>query len=145
MSVNELIDRAEIEEREAKKAKKKKRFRRRSKKAETSRNNGRLLVQIMNGDFLSKDWFINHLPFTFYIGFLLVVLISWGYYGETTTKKSVRLQNELSELNSEYFTLSSEYIAKRGRQEIKQKLDGTGLIESRVSPKKIRVRKYVFE
>ncbi|MEX1002868.1 MAG: FtsL-like putative cell division protein [Crocinitomicaceae bacterium] len=143
MSINELIDRATVEQQEEKKKRRKKR---RPKKSDAEKKNrSKLLMQIMNGDFLSKDWFINHLPFTFYVGFLLVLLIGWGYYGETTAKKEVQLQEELSELNSEFFTLNSEYITKRGRQQIKNRLEGTGLIESRVSPKKIRVRKYVFE
>ncbi|MEZ4923241.1 MAG: FtsL-like putative cell division protein [Crocinitomicaceae bacterium] len=146
MSSNEYIDQETADlkkaETEAKEAKKK--SRRSNKAAAKTREGGRLMVQIMNGEFLTKDWFIKNLPFTFYVAFLLVVLISWGYYAESMTRKEVELQEELSELNSEYFTLSSEYITKRGRQQIKDDLAGTGLVESRVSPKKIRVRKYVF-
>ena len=144
MSVNELLERAEVQQNEEKKTGKK---RRKAKSKEKGRRNAgaKVVVQIMNGDFLSKEWFINHLPFTFYIAFLLVVMIGWGYYGETTTKQEVKLEEELTELNSEFFTLSSEYITKRGRQEIKMRLNGSGLEESRVSPRKIRVRRYVFE
>jgi Bacteriodetes cell division protein (FtsL-like) len=108
------------------------------------RSGGRMVVQIMNGEFLSRDWFIRNLPFTFYIGLLLVVLIGWGYYGDATTRKEIQLQEQMSELNSEYFTLSSEYISKRGRTQIKKRLQGSGLQESRVSPRKIRVKRYVF-
>jgi hypothetical protein len=146
MSSNEYIDQETAEAKkakeEAKAAKKKKR--RRKKSSSKSRAGGRVMVQIMNGEFLTKDWFIKNLPFTFYVGFLLVLLIGWGYYAESMTRKEVELQEELSELNSEYYTLSSEYITKRGRSQIKERLTGTGLVESRVSPKKIRVRKYVF-
>ena len=145
MSSNEYIDQETADQLKAEEEVKSKKKKLRSKKAASkTREGGRLFMQIMNGEFLTKDWFIKNLPFTFYVGFLLVVLISWGYYAESMTRKEVELQEELSELNSEYFTLSSEYITKRGRQEIKEKLNGTGLMESRVSPKKIRVRKYVF-
>lgn len=151
---NEYLDQETVDQQEqdtgrrtGKKAKNPESKLRSKKKAnsEKSKSKGRLVVQIMNGEFLSRDWFVRNLPFTFYIGLLLVLLIGWGYYGESTTRKEVRLQEELSELNSEYFTLSSEYISKRGRQKIKEKLDGTGLVESRVSPKKIRVRRHVFK
>jgi hypothetical protein len=144
MNSNEYIDQEAAELKNAEEAKKatKKKVR---KKKSSARNGGRLVVSIMNGEFLSKDWFVRNLPFTFFIGFLMVVLIGWGYYAESMTRKEVELQEELSELNSEYFTLSSEYITKRGRQQIKERLAGTGLEESRVSPKKIRVRKYVFD
>src|SRR6187402_1603780 len=67
---------------------------------------GRTLIQIMNGEFLTKDTFLNNMPFTFFIGFLLVVVIAWGYYGETVTKHEVQLEKELGELNSEFYTLT---------------------------------------
>jgi len=105
----------------------------------------RAVVQIMNGEFLSKDNFVKNLPFVFFIGFLLVVLISWGYYAETITRKEVMLEKELGELNSEYFTLGSEYNTQRGRRNVAQRLLGTGVEESLTSPKKIRVKKYIFE
>lgn len=143
MSSNEYIDQEVADQKKAEQEKKSQKKKRRSKKKSSSEG-GRVIVQIMNGEFLTKDWFIKNLPFTFYIGFLLVLLISWGYYADSMTRKEVELQEELSELNSEYYTLSSEYITKRGRQQIKERLTGTGLVESRVSPKKIRVRKYVF-
>jgi len=106
---------------------------------------GRTFVQIMNGEFLTKDNVVNNLPFTFFIGFLLVILIAWGYYGETVTKKEVQLEKELGELNSEYFTLTADYNMQRGRREIANRLAPLGIKESQTSPKKIRVRKYVFK
>lgn len=145
MSSNEYIDPEELEAAAAAESVEQTKSKSRKPKKEGKKSGGRLVVQILNGEFLSKDWFIKNLPFTFYIGFLLVVLIGWGYYGETMTKKEVQMQEELSELNSEYFTLSSEYITIRGRQQIKDRLAGTGLEESRTTPKKIKVKKYVFD
>lgn len=140
MSSNEFIEKEEVE---AKKAKKEKRKPARKKKEGGS--TGRLVVRIMNGEFLSKDTFINNLPFTFYVAFLLVVMIAWGYYAETVTKEEVQLEKELSELDAEYFTLSSEYNTRLGRQEVTRALEGTGVKESTSSPRKIRVRKYKFD
>jgi len=106
---------------------------------------GRTIVQIINGEFLTRDYFLKNLPFTFYVGFLFVVIIAWGYYGETVTKKEVQLEKELGELNSEYYTLTADYNMQRGRRQIALRLAPTGVQESTSSPKKIRVRKYVFE
>lgn len=100
---------------------------------------------MMNGEFLSKRWVVGHLPFVGYIGLLLVVTIGWGYYTETVIQSEVQLKNTVNELDAEYFTLSSEYIVKKGRSRLKDKLVGTGLTESRVSPQKIKVKKYVFD
>jgi hypothetical protein len=106
---------------------------------------GRTFVRIMNGEFLTRDTFLNNLPFTFFVGFLLVFVIAWGYYGETVTKHEVQLEKELGELNSEFYTLTTDYNAQRGRRQIALRLEPTGVKESTSSPKKIRVRKYVFE
>lgn len=137
MSLNEFIAKEELEAKAAAEAKEVKK----KKDAQSKRT----FVQIMNGEFLSKDNFIQNLPFTFFLGFLLVIIISWGYYAETVTKKEVRLERELGELNSEYFTLGSEYNSKRGRRSVAVKLLETGVTESISSPRKIKVRKYVFE
>lgn len=137
---NEFVDKEELRLREAQKVAKEKK--QAAKKSSRSR---RSFVQIMNGEFLSKDNFVQNLPFVFFIGFLLVVLISWGYYAETITRKEVRLEKELGELNSEFFTLGSIYNSKRGRRSIGERLKGTGVGESLNSPKKIKVKKFVFE
>ena len=141
MSANEFVDKEEVDAREALKAVKEKK--KTAKKKEP--RSGRTFVQIMNGEFLSRDNFVRNLPFIFFLGGLLVVMIGWGYYAETVTKKEVRLEKELGELNSEYFTLGSEFNTMRGRRQIAEKLAGTGVKESLTSPKKIRVKKYVFE
>lgn len=104
----------------------------------------RTLVQIMNGEILTKDTVLNNLPFTCFIGFLFIVMIAWGYYAETVTKKEIQLEKELGELNSEFFTLTADYNMQRGRRQIANRLEHTGVKESQTSPKKIRVRKYVF-
>lgn len=141
MSSNEFVDKKKVTEREALKeaAEKKKAVKKKSGQSKKA------FVQIMNGEFLSKDNFVTNLPFVFFLGFLLVVVIGWGYYAETVTKREVRLERELGELNSEYFTLGSEYNSKRGRRSVAQKLIGTGVQEGLTSPRKIRVKKYVFE
>jgi hypothetical protein len=138
--MNEFVDKATLEEKKATMDAKAKKAA--EKKAVKSR---KMMVQIMNGEFLSRDNFVKNLPFTFFLGFLLVVLIGWGYYAETVTKKEVKLERELGELNSEYFTLGSEYNSKRGRRSIADKLKETGVKEALTSPKKIKVKKFVFD
>ncbi len=140
MSLNEFIDNETVRQRDEEVAKEKKKV---AKKKDAQSK--RVFVQVMNGEFLSRDNFVKNLPFTFFIGFLLVVLIGWGYYAETVTRKEIKLEKELGELNSEYFTLGNEFNTKRGRRPIAAKLEGTGVSESLVSPRKIRVKKYIFE
>lgn len=141
MSANEFKNKEEVEARKALKADKEKK----KSSQKKNRQSSRTLVQIMNGEFLSKDNFVQNLPFVFFLGFLLVVLIGWGYYAETVTRQEKKLERELGELNSEFFTLGSEYNTKRGRPIIEEKLIGTGVVGGGASPRKIRVKKYVFE
>lgn len=147
MSGNEFVNIDELKKKQdAEEKKQAKKRKPRAKKAATksSKTSGRTIVQIMNGEFLSKDWFVNNLPFTFFIGFLLVVVIGWGYYTETVIKDEVNLKTELSELESEFFTLNSEYITKKGRENITAKLPITGPKKNRTTPNKIKVDNYVF-
>ncbi|MGB1104016.1 MAG: FtsL-like putative cell division protein [Crocinitomicaceae bacterium] len=145
MSANEFKDKTEVKAEEVLKEVKAKNKTKRKKTRRKGRGSARVIAQIMNGEFLSKENFVNNLPFVFFLGFLLVVLISWGYYAETTTRKEIALERELGELNSEYFTLGSKYNTMRGRRQVAEKLRGSGVSESLVSPRKIKVKKYVFE
>lgn len=144
MSTNKYIENKEAEENSEQPVVEKTK----GKKAKPEKKNklfsGRTFVEIMNGEFLTRDSFLNNLPFTFFVGFLLVVVIAWGYYGETVAKKEVQLEKELGELNSEFYTLTAEYNTQRGRRQIAERLAPTGVKESVSSPKKIRVRKFIF-
>lgn len=133
MTKNELKDKVEEKPKAdtSKKSKKKK-----SKKS---------LVKILNGDFLSRDELITNLPFISFVGLLLVVLIGWGYYTESIGKNEAKLEKDLGELNSEYFTLGSEYNRLSRQTQVADRLKETGLKESVNPPKKIKIKKYVFE
>lgn len=155
MSSNEFKNRTDLEQEALDKiqaaepevvAEKKKRKRKGSaKKDKANKGRGRVLAQIMNGEFLSRENFIRNLPFTFYVGLLMVLIIGWGYYAETVAKNEMVLTSELDELESEYSTLNSKLNERKGREYVEEKLAGTGVEESIKSPKKIRVRKYVFD
>ena len=103
------------------------------------------LVKILSGDFLSEKTLVDNLPFVGFVGFLLVVLISWGYYTESIAKEEAKLEKELGELNSEYFTLGSEYNRLSRQTQVANRLKESGLMESVDPPKKIKVKKYVFK
>ena len=144
MSGNEFLDKEESEKiKAAELAKKAQRAKKKSVKV--AKSSGRTVVQIMNGEFLSRDWFVKNLNFTFYLGFLLVVLIGWGYYTETVIKNEVNLKAQYSELESEFFTLNSEFISKKGRDNLKENMAADGPKENRVSPHKLKVKNFVFD
>ena len=147
MSSNQFIDKEELAAKKAAEEKKqKKKAARKKKRAKANEQDSRrVILQIMNGEFLAKDNFISNLPFTIFISFLLVVMIGWGYYAETVTKQEVKLKKDLDELDSEYSTLTTKYNANIGRDPIGDKLEGTGVKENMSGSKKIKVRKYKFD
>ena len=87
---------------------------------------------------------INNIPFISFLGLLLVVLIGWGYYTETIGKKEVKLEQELGELNSEYFSLGVEYNKMSRQTQVMERLKDTDLKRSIDPPKKIKVKQYNF-
>ena len=105
----------------------------------------RSIVKILSGDFLSEKTLVDNLPFVGFVGFLLIVLIGWGYYTESIAKEEASLEKDLGELNSEYFTLGSEYNRLSRQTQVANRLKETGWTESVDPPKKIKVKKYVFK
>ncbi|MDX1350276.1 MAG: FtsL-like putative cell division protein [Putridiphycobacter sp.] len=104
----------------------------------------RKLAKVITGEFLSRSEIINNIPFISFLGFLLVVLIGWGYYTETVGKKEVQLEKELGELNSEFFSLGVEYNKLSRQTQVSERLEGSELQESTIPPKKLKVKKYNF-
>ncbi|HIP37195.1 MAG TPA: hypothetical protein EYG85_10110 [Crocinitomix sp.] len=131
MADNILVEHIEIEK-EVKKTKPK-------KKSTTA------FKKILNGEFLSRAEIIDNLPFISYVAFLMVLLISWGYYTESVGKQEAKLEKELGELNSEFFTLGSEYNRLSRQTQVAERLKESGLKESTDPPKKIKVNTYVFD
>jgi|GEM_PF-1334848 len=111
----------------------------------SKKKSNRSIVKILSGEFLSEKTLVDNLPFVGFVGGLLIVLIGWGYYTESIAKKELKLEKELGELNSEYFTLGSEYNRLSRQTQVANRLKESGLIESIDPPKKIKVNKYVFK
>lgn len=111
----------------------------------SKKKSNKSLVRILSGDFLSEKTLVDNLPFVGFVGLLLIGLIGWGYYTESIAKEEARLEKALGELNSEYFTLGSEYNRLSRQTQVANRLKDTGLTESVDPPKKIKVKKYVFK
>ena len=129
---NEYLDKEKAVEKEqkAKKAKKKVSFRSKGS-----------FVQILNGDFLTKEFVLNNLSFIFYIIFLLLLLVGKGYYGKQLAKDADRAQDELNELSADYLEVKAKLEEETRRQILIEKLGGEGLIETVNPTKVIRIKK----
>lgn len=113
------------------------------KKSKPKKENkvARSLVDVLNGDFLTKDGAVNNLPYLLFLAFVALLYIANGYTAESTVRDINRIESELKEARSEYISTKSELDNDRTQSRLAKTIEGKGLglEESRVPPKKIVV------
>lgn len=95
------------------------------------------LFSVLNGSALNKENVVKQLPFMFFIVFLLIIYIGYGYKARKTIIQTSILKTEIEELKSEYVSLTSTLEQKKRPSKIASAIKKTGLKESTVPPKKI--------
>ena len=99
------------------------------RKASTERTKtSRAITQILNGEFLTKEFVLNNLNFIFFVIFLLLLIVAKGYYGKQLIDDANKAQKELDEINADYV-------------ELIDKLESRGLKETVNPTKVIRIKK----
>ncbi len=143
---NELRDKEELKALEdAAKAKEVKRPKAAAKKAakksgeKVSRPN--LLIQVLNGEILTRDFVVNNLTFIFFILFLLMLMVAKGYYGKQLQKDITTLQTEVDAQTAEYIENKAKLEELTTRYRLKRVLEKRGLRESVNPVKVIRIKK----
>lgn len=132
----EAIEKVQSEKKK-KKAAKKKRVKTRAKKS--SKPNA--FIQILNGDFLNRDFILGNLNFIFFLFFLLILTIGKGYYGKQLSAHVSQTEQELDELTGEYFEAKARLEESTQRSKLVEKLEHTGLKETTNPTKVIRIPK----
>ena len=132
---NEFLDRAQIDKK-AKTEKKKK-----AKKKNTKEKKPSAFVQILNGDFLTKEFILNNLNFLFFLMLLLLLIIGKGYYGKQLSNDVVQTRKELNEVTSDYFEAKARLEEETRRTELSKALEPIGLKETVNPTKVIRIKK----
>lgn len=105
-------------------------------KKESPRRNyvSRTLNALLNGEFLTKDGVVKHLPFLFFLTLLFILNISWIYFSENTIRDLSRTKKELEELQSEYNTVSSKLESKKRQSSVAKDISDLGLKEPTEPP-----------
>jgi Bacteriodetes cell division protein (FtsL-like) len=144
---NEFLDRAQLDDKEAAEKKenqektKGKAQKKPKKKTKEKSNKPNAFVQILNGDFLTKEFMLNNLNFIFFIMFLLLLTVGKGYYGKQLSDDVVRTQKEHDEITSEYFETKAKLEEDTRRIVLLKELESTGLKETVNPTKVIRIKK----
>jgi hypothetical protein len=135
---NEFVDRAQLEEQKA--AEKKTQKAKRAKKKAVKARRPNAFVQIMNGEFLTKEFMLGNLNFIFFIILLLLLVVGKGYYGKQLSKDVVTTQKELDEATSDYFEAKARLEEETRRVKLVEELESTGLRETVNPTKVIRIK-----
>lgn len=138
MTDNEYISKETIDEIKKEEEKKKK------PKAKTSTgksSKSNTLIQILNGDFLTKEFVLNNLNFIFFIILLLLLLVGKGYYGKQLAKDADTAQKELDEMSANYVEVKAKLEEETKRSRLKERLEPKGLHETVNPTKVIRIKR----
>lgn len=136
---NEYVDKEKVDAREAlKAAKTKKQTKQPRQKVEKKPS---AFVQILNGDFLTKEFMLGNLTFIFFVMFLLLLTVWKGYYGKKLSDDVNKTQNELNELTSDHFEAKTRLEEETQRVKLVDELAPQGLKETVNPTKVIRVKK----
>lgn len=100
----------------------------------------RALTQILNGEFLTKEFVLNNLNFIFFLIFLLLLTVGKGYYGKQLSKEVEKTQKELDEATAEYVEAKAKLEEDTRRQVLVEKLESRGLKETVNPTKVIRIK-----
>ncbi|MDC0257135.1 FtsL-like putative cell division protein [Crocinitomicaceae bacterium] len=148
---NEFLDKAQLDEQEAAQKKKDKKAadkaaakdkKRAAKGKKPSKRTGpNAFVQILNGDFLTKEFMTNNLGFIFFIIFLMLLVVAKGYYGKELTRNVNTTQSELDEVTSDYFESKARLEEETRRVRLVEQLESQGLKETVNPTKVIRIKK----
>jgi hypothetical protein len=100
----------------------------------------RSFLNILSGNFLSKDNVIHQLPFMLFLTLIGLGYIANGYLAEKTVREISRINSELKELKSEYINAKSDLMFMSNQSQIVSASATMGLKESTTPPRKIIVK-----
>ena len=111
-----------------------------SRVAEASRKQSQSLMQIMNGDFLTKDFVMNNLNFIFFVIFLMILMVSKGYYVHQLVNDISKIEKEVGDVTADYVETKAKLEEMTRRTEMIEKLKPLGLKETINPTKVIRIQ-----
>ncbi len=116
-----------------------------SEKATSSKKKGAKktnpITQILNGEFLTKEFVLNNLTFIFFLIFLMIMIVAKGYYGKQLTNDIISTQRELDQNTAEYIEAKSKMEKITRRYKLEKRLVKRDLHESQNATKVIVVKK----
>lgn len=113
---------------------------RKEKKQKRERKTSKNVTQIMNGEFLTKDFVVNNLNFIFFIIFLLVLVVTKGYYVRQLANDITKAEKQLRDVTADYVETKAKLGEKTRRTKLIKELAPMGLKETMNPTKVIRLK-----
>lgn len=101
------------------------------------RKGRKAVKEFLGGDYLTREWVIDNLPYLLYVAVLAIIYIGNTYYTEKKFKDIERTKNELKELRYQYITTKSVLMFRSRQSEISRQAMVYGLKETMLPPYKI--------
>ena len=114
-----------------------------SSENETKKRSGKASAfsQILNGDFLTKEFVLNNLNYIFFLIALLLLIIAKGYYGKQISTDIDAAQREYDQNAAEYIEIKSKLETVTRRYKLVERLQKRELKETKNATKVIRIKK----
>jgi len=96
-------------------------------------------LSVISGGFLAGDGAISSLPFLLYLAFLCMLYIGNGYYAHSKLKELDLLDNNITELRTEYIIAKDKLMYLSKESEVNKATGDNGPKEAVIPPAKIVV------
>lgn len=133
---NEYIEKDQLADKAKEEQKKQ-----RAPKVKKPKGKQSLIVQILNGEILTKDVVLNNLGYIFFCIFLLMLIVAKGYLGKQLTKDIDQSLRDLDATKAEYVEAKAKLEDRTKRYELVKKLEPRGVKETTRPAKVIRIKK----
>lgn len=110
-----------------------------------SRRLSRAVTRLLNGEFLTEEGVVRHMPFMLYVTGFFLLTIYLGYYFDNTEREKAKVKVTLEELSAEYKTLKSELEARKQQSSVARSIRNLGLEEPNEPPVIIEPNETVIE
>lgn len=114
-----------------------------SSENETKQRSGKASAfsQILNGDFLTREFVLNNLNYIFFLIALLLLIIAKGYYGKQISTDIDNAQRDYDQNAAEYIETKSKLETVTRRYKLVERLQKRELKETKNITKVIRLKK----
>lgn len=112
-----------------------------SRRAKKVGKPSKTLIQIMNGDFLTRDFVLNNLSFIFFVIFLMILIVSKGYYVRQLANDITKMETAVDDITADYVETKAKLEEMTRRTQMIEKLEPLGLKETVNPTKVIRIKK----